>query len=143
MLKKLNSPRLDEIISPDVAVFLLRIGTACLMLTHGIPKLMRILEGNFGFADPIGIGPTASLFLVTFAEAICAFFVLIGLWTRLALIPLIINMIVVVFIAHGEDSFSTKEKGVFYLLTFMVLFFTGGGKFSLDGALNRKSRRYR
>lgn len=143
MFNKLTSSRLDAIISPQVSILLFRIGVACLVMTHGIPKLMRILEGNFGFGDPIGIGPALSLFLVTFAEAICAFFVLIGLWTRVAAIPLIIDFIVVVFVAHADDPFSTKEKGVFFLISFIILFLTGAGKYSVDGSLNKKSRRYR
>lgn len=142
MFKKMNSPRLDEIVSPQVAVFLLRIGAASLMLTHGVPKLMRVLDGNFGFADPLGIGPVVSLFLVTFAEAVCAFFVLIGLWTRAALIPLIINMIVIVFVAHAGDPFGDKELGLFFLIAWVTLFVTGGGKYSLDGKMNRRARRY-
>lgn len=142
MFKKLKSPRLDEIVSPEVAVFLLRVGAAALIMTHGIPKLMRVLEGNFGFGDPIGLGPTASLFLVTFAEAICATFVLLGLWTRFALIPLIINFTVVVFVAHADDPFGDKEKGVFFLITCIILFLTGAGKYSLDKKFYGRSYRY-
>lgn len=142
MLRKLNSPRLDEIVSPDVAILLLRLGTAALIMTHGIPKLMRVLEGDFGFGDPIGLGPTLSLFLVTFAEAVCALFILIGLWTRLATIPLIINFVVVIFVAHAEDPFGNKEIGVFYLISFIVLFITGSGKYSFDKILGKGKRRY-
>ncbi len=142
MFKKLNSPRLNEIVSPDVAILLLRIGAACLVMTHGIPKLMRILDGNFGFGDPIGLGPTVSLFLVAFAEGICAFFILIGLWTRLAAMPLIINFIVVVFVAHAGDPFGDKELGLFFLITFISLFLTGAGKYSVDSKLKKSSRRY-
>ena len=142
MFKKINSPRLDEIVSPDVAVLLLRLGAAALVMTHGIPKLMRILDGNFGFGDPLGIGPIASLFLVTFAEAICAFFILIGLWTRAAAIPLIINFIVVPFVAHADDPFGDKEKGLLFLTMFVVLFLTGAGKYSLDRKLNKRKRGY-
>lgn len=138
MLKRLNSPKLDEIVSPHVAILLLRIGAACLILTHGYPKLLRILDGNFGFGDPLGIGPVPSLLLVTFAEAICAFFVLIGLWTRAALVPLIIAMIVVVFVAHADDPFGDKEKGLLFLVMFLTLFFTGAGKYSLDQVFKRK-----
>lgn len=132
MLNKLISTRLDELVSPHVAVFILRIGAAALIMTHGIPKFLRILEGDFGFGDPIGIGSTASLTLVAFAEAFCAALVLLGLFTRLALIPLIINMSVVVFVAHAGDPFGDKELGLFFLISFVVLFFTGAGKYSLD-----------
>ncbi len=142
MLNKLNSPRLDEIVSPHIAILLLRLGVAALVMTHGIPKLMRVLEGNFGFGDPLGLGPVVSLFLVTFAEAICAFLVLIGLWTRVAAIPLIINFIVVVFVAHADDPFGNKEKGVFFLISFIVLFLSGAGKYSLDKMIRKNKRRY-
>jgi putative oxidoreductase len=94
MFKKLNSPRLDEIMSPNVAILLLRLGAAALVMTHGIPKLMRILEGNIGFGDQLGIGPVGSLCRVTFAEVICDFFVLIGLWTRLEIISMISKLTV-------------------------------------------------
>src|SRR6056297_1239841 len=135
MIKKLTSVRIDEFVNPDVAILLLRIGAASLMLTHGIPKLLKILEGDFSFGDPIGIGPTASLILVAFAEAICATLVLIGFITRVSLIPLIITMIVAVFVAHAGDPFSDKELGLFFLITFIVLFLTGPGKYSLDRKL--------
>lgn len=142
MLRKLNSPKLDEIVSPNVAILLLRLGVAALVMTHGIPKLMSVLDGNLGFGDPLGIGPATSLLLVTFAEAICAFFILIGLWTRVAAIPLIINFIVVVFVAHADDPFGNKEKGVFFLISFIVLFLTGAGKYSLDKIIGKGRRRY-
>ncbi len=143
MFKKLQSNRIDEIISPEVAISLFRIGAAALILTHGIPKLIKVLNGDFSFADPIGIGQAPSLVLSAFAEAICAFFVLIGLWTRIALIPLIINMCVVFFIAHADDPFGRKELGLFYLISFVVLFFTGAGKFSLDRIFFKRPRRPR
>lgn len=138
MIKKLLSTRLDEFVSPDVAICILRIGAAALIMTHGIPKVMRILDGNFNFGDPIGIGPTASLFLVAFAEAVCALFVLFGLLTRVALIPLIINTTVIVFIAHADDPFGRKELGLFFLISFIVLFLTGAGKYSLDNKFRNR-----
>lgn len=137
MIKKLFSISLDEFVSPDVAILFLRIGTASLMLTHGIPKLLRILDGDFSFGDPIGIGSTASLILVAFAEAICAALVLIGLMTRLSVIPLIIAMMVAVFVAHAGDPFGDKELGLFFLISFIVLFLTGPGKYSLDQMIFR------
>lgn len=135
MLKKLLSARLDEYVSPDVAVCLLRIAASLLIMTHGFPKLMRILDGDFSFGDPIGIGEAPSLVLVAFAEFFCAIFVLIGLGTRIALIPLIITMAVAVFIAHAGDPFGRKELPLFFLISFIVLFFTGAGKYSLDKKL--------
>lgn len=140
MPNKFLSTRMNEFVSPDLAICLLRIGAAALVMTHGIPKLLRLINGDFGFMDPIGIGAMPSFFLVTFAEAICAAFVLLGLWTRLALIPLIINMTVIFFIVHADDSFGDKELPLFFLISWVTLFFTGAGKFSLDHSLFNKAR---
>lgn len=140
MLKKLNSTKTDEFVRSDVAILLLRIGAAALILTHGFSKLMKIMDGDFGFMDPIGIGATTSLFLVTFAEFFCALLLLVGFFTRGALIPLIINFLVIIFIAHGDDPFGRKELPLLYLISFVTLFLTGPGKLSLDGKLFGSTR---
>ncbi|MCG2590099.1 DoxX family protein [Rhodohalobacter sulfatireducens] len=132
MFKKLNSTQLNTIVSPDLAILLLRIGTVCLVLTHGIPKLIKIITGDFTFGDPLGLGPTVSLLLATFAEVICAIFVLIGFWTRLATIPLIFTFIVIVFIVYAGDPFGDKELPLLFLISFLTLFLTGSGKYSID-----------
>lgn len=132
MFKKLTSSKINEFVSPDIALLLLRVGAGALMLTHGFPKLMRILDGNLQFGDPIGIGPAASLILVTFAEFFCSLFVMAGLMTRASLIPLMFAMAVAAFIAHAGDPFGDKELPIFFLISFITLFLTGPGKYSLD-----------
>lgn len=138
MIKKLLSINIGQFVSPDVAILILRIGAAALMLTHGVPKLTNILAGDMGFGDPLGIGPEVSLVLVTFAEFLCSSLILIGLGTRIATIPLIIDTLVIVFVAHADDPFSVKEKGMLFMVMFVVLFFTGAGKYSLDKKLSGK-----
>lgn len=116
----------------DVAVLVLRIFSGAFIMTHGIPKVKKIFSGDLGFGDPIGLGPEVSLVLVAFAEAVCGFLVILGLGTRWATIPLIIAMGVAAFIAHAADPFGTKEKPLLFLVIFIVLLLTGGGKYSLD-----------
>ena len=108
------------------------------MLTHGVPKLQRILEGNMKFGDPLGLGSEVSLVLVVFAEVFCAILIMLGLGTRLAAVPLIITMAVAAFIAHGDDPFNRKELALFYIVVYVVLLVAGSGKFSLDRLISRK-----
>ncbi len=61
----------------------------------------------------MGIGSTASLALVVFAEFFCGLFIVIGLFTRLAAIPLIIASCVVVFKAHNMATFLVRPKADF------------------------------
>ncbi len=136
MLKRLNSSTLSEYVDAKTSAMILRIVTAFFMIYgHGFGKLMNVFGGNFpaGF-DPIGIGPELSMILAAFAEAICAFLILIGFWTRLASVFLIINMLVAVFFAHVPrgDSLADMELPLLYLGLFIVIFLLGPGKYSID-----------
>lgn len=108
------------------------------MLTHGYPKLQRLLSGEFQFADPFGLGPGVSLGLAVFAEFFCSILLILGLGTRLATIPLIVTMSVAAFIAHGADPFARKEMALLYLVSYIVLLFSGPGKISVDQLLGKR-----
>ncbi|MBC2840481.1 DoxX family protein [Robiginitalea sp. SC105] len=117
----------------DLGLLILRIAGGGMIMTHGIPKLSRLFgEGEIEFGDPIGIGPGPSLFLVAFAEVVCALLVIIGLKSRWAAIPLVIAMLVAALIAHGADPFGRKELPLLYAAVFLAIFLLGPGKFSID-----------
>ena len=124
-----------------LSLLLLRVAVAALMLTHGWPKLSKVLAGDMQFGDPIGLGPGPSLILVAFAEGICSLLILIGAGTRLASIPLIINFIVVFFIVHGNDPFGKRELPLLYLILYIILLIMGSGKYSVDHSLSKRSGR--
>ena len=114
--------------------------SAALMLVHGWPKMMDFSEKSSGFADPIGIGPTGSLALTVFAEVFCTAFVVLGLFTRVATIPLIICMGVAALVVHSGDSIADREGALGYLMLYIAIFFLGGGRFSADNYLRKNSR---
>ncbi|NAS13122.1 DoxX family protein [Poritiphilus flavus] len=116
----------------SLGLALLRVLSSVMLLTHGIPKVKKLLNGNFEFADPIGIGATPSLFLTTLAEFVCPILIIIGFKTRWAAIPPAISMFVAAFFFHSADPFGAKEKPLLFLLIFLVLVLTGPGKFSID-----------
>lgn len=123
-----------------IVLLLLRLSAIALIINHGFPKLNTLLSGGeIKFGDPIGLGPENSFFLVVFAEFFCSVLVLLGLGTRLATIPLIINFIVIVFVVHLPHPFSRKELPLFYLISYISLFIMGSGKYSLDHLLINKT----
>lgn len=128
--------------SLDVVLLILRIGIAGLLLSHGIPKLNTLLAGGaIQFSDPLGVGPTASLALTVFAEVVCSVFLLLGLATRLFVLPLIFTMVVIILVVHGQDGLSEKEPAIHYLLAYIVLLFAGAGRISIDSIIGRKNAR--
>ena len=108
------------------------------MLTHGLAKLTSFSELSSTFPDPIGLGGTLSLVMIICAEVGCSIFLIVGAFTRLATIPLIFSMLVVLLVVHGSDPFQVKELPLLYLGVYIFLFFTGAGKISLDSILLKK-----
>ena len=119
--------------SINVSLLLIRLITGGFMLTHGYGKfLMLIGDSPIQFADPIGIGATASLALTVFAEFFCSIFLILGFATRLSTIPLLITMLVAAFIVHARDGFGKQELALIYATAFLVLAIAGAGKLSVD-----------
>ena len=117
----------------NVVLLIARLAVAGLMLTHGWPKLQMLLDGgDIKFADPFGMGATVSLVLVIFAEVVCSVLIGIGFKTRLAAIPLIIDMATAGFIHHASDPIGTKEKAFLFLIIYLFLLLKGSGKISID-----------
>ena len=123
----------------NIAVLILRLSVAILMLTHGFPKLEKIIAGNFAFSDPIGLGSTLSLILTVFAEFLCSILIAIGLGTRFATLPLLFTMFVILFIVHGDKPVMDHYNVVLYLISYMILLITGSGKFSADYLLQHRN----
>lgn len=137
----------------SLGLLVARLGFGGYMLTHGLDKLEMLLNGQGEhFVDPMGIGPTATLALVTFAEFGCAILVILGLLTRLAAVPLITTMAVATFWAHAADPWTageayrlfeegatdfpvSKQPAMMFLIGFLALLLTGPGKLSLDALL--------
>lgn len=120
-------------VSFDIGALLLRVSAAgTLFVQHGWPKLMGFSERAASFFDPIGLGHTFSLVLILLAEVVCGAMVVLGLWTRLTTIPIIIGMAVAAFMANGDAPFAKQELPFLYMMAFIAIFFIGSGRYSLD-----------
>tara|TARA_R100000306_G_scaffold237_1_gene475 strand:- start:5765 stop:6136 length:372 start_codon:yes stop_codon:yes gene_type:complete len=113
------------------ALLFLRLTFSGMMLTHGIPKLLNLIQGDLEFGDPIGLGPSATLVLAVIGEAICPLLIILGIKTRIAAIPTIITMAIAAFLVHGSDPLARKELALLYLFGFIVIALLGSGRFSL------------
>ena len=123
----------------DLGLLLVRLLSGGMMLTHGLPKIDRLMgEGPVKFADPFGLGPEISLVLVLFAEVACSILVMIGLKTRLATLPLMFTMLVAAFYIHGADPFGEKELPLLFFTVFGTILISGAGRYSVDWVMEGK-----
>ena len=113
-------------------LFFFRVTCSSLFFTHGYSKVIKIINGDFTFSDPIGIGPFPSLILTAFIVPI---FIIIGWKTRFFCIFPIVTMFVAFIFKHDGDPFSKKEKSLLYLLLFISMIIMGPGKYSIDNKL--------
>ncbi|MBG9376759.1 DoxX family protein [Panacibacter sp. DH6] len=120
----------------NFALLLLRLSFGLLIIfNHAIPKLMDFSSLQYKFHNFMGIGSRFSLILVLFAELFCSMFLVLGLFTRFVVIPLIITMMVAIFSAHAGEPITESELAVLYGTVFITILFIGPGKISIDGMM--------
>ena len=125
--------------SPDFAAFLMRLIVGGLFCAyHGYDKVVHYHLYLSMTKDIIGIGPQLTYNLIIFAELFCGFLVLIGLLTRVAIIPLFINMSVAFLVVHAHDPFLVKELAFLFWVLCLPVFVLGSGKYSADRLLLKK-----
>jgi len=110
-----------------------------MLLGHGLDKALHFADLRDKFPDLLGLGSTLSLILCIFAEVVCAGLVTVGLLTRLATVPLVINMLVAGFIVHAQDPWMKKELAFVYLFAYISILLTGPGPFALDTLFRRRA----
>jgi len=140
------------------AVILIRFVVGWVFLSEGIQKFLYAAENGAGRFARIGI-PYADVMgpFVAVVEIVCGTLILFGLLTRLAAIPLIIDMLVAIvstkipiLLGHGFWGFSLRTLpyygfwGMFHeartdfamLFGSIFLLIVGGGLWSFDARLS-------
>ena len=117
----------------NIALLILRVVFAGSMLYgHGLSKFNKLIEGDFSFANPIGIGEAPTLILAVISEFVAPIFILIGYKTKFFSFFPAATMFVAAFIVHMGDPFGRVEKALLFLAVFVILMLTGPGKYSID-----------
>jgi putative oxidoreductase len=117
----------------NFATLVLRLCVGVLMIRcHGYQKLTDFNQMKDHFPSFLGLSSSVSLALDVFAELFCSIFLILGLFTRLATIPLIIAMCIAVFQVHAGDIFGKGELATHYLVAYVILLLIGPGRISVD-----------
>ena len=112
-------------------ILFVRIFFGALFLMHGLDKMMNFSQLSETFPSVLGLGSYATLMLSIFCEFACSIFLVVGMLTRIVLIPMIVSMAVAFFDIH--DGFLPEaELSLIYLCVFVLLYLVGPGRYSLD-----------
>jgi len=149
------------LVSVPRAVILVRLIVGAVFVSEGVQKFLFPAEVGAGRFAKIGIPfPSASAPCVGVVEIVCGTLVLVGLATRLAAIPLIIDMLVALvstkfplLLGHGFWGFSLASFPRYgfwtmaheartdwsMLLGSLLLAIVGPGPWSLDALIARRA----
>ena len=122
----------------DFGLLILRITIGLLMLLHGFAKFNGGLEFISGMLVEKGL-PGFFSYGVLVGEILAPIAIIIGFRTRIAALIYAFNCFVAALMAHSADIFKMSDHGGWalellglYFFTALVLFFTGGGKYSFS-----------
>ena len=125
-------------LNTDLASLLLRLIFGGMFIYYGYMKIDMFNQYASMFPDYLGLGHKPTYMLVTFFEFMGGILLVLGLQTRMAIVPIFIIMVVAYFVAHKNDTFIVKQIVFVYMLLSIVVFILGSGKFSMDRLLFRK-----
>ena len=112
-------------------LLLIRLFFGILFFMHGLDKLTNFNELSLTYPSVLGFGSYTTLMVAIFCEFACSMFLLVGLMTRIILIPLVLSMAVAFFDIH-DGMMPEGELSLIYLIIFLGLFLTGPGRYSVD-----------
>jgi len=135
----LRAPAARDSAGVDAALLILRLVLGVLVLLHGISKLPPPPEFLVGALAARGL-PSVLAYGVYLGEIVGPILIIIGVWTRLGALLMVVNMIVAVLVAHTGDLFHLNAQGGYqlelqamYLFTAVALALTGAGRYSVGG----------
>lgn len=118
-------------------ILAVRVFFGILFFTHGVSKLMNFNYLVDSYPDVLGFGSYMSLMVTIFCEFCCSMFLVAGLLQRIVVLPMIAAMAVAFFDVH-DAVFPEGELAFIYMIVFLMLFFTGPGRYSVDYLLVKK-----
>lgn len=129
--------------SDQIARLLLRLVLGVLLLFHGIYKLTHGLGPIPGMVTQAGL-PSFVAYGVYLGEVLAPVLLILGLWTRLAAVVVVGNMLFALGLVHTAQFFKLATTGgwalelqAFYFFVAVAILLLGAGRYSIGGANGR------
>ncbi|MEP6806704.1 MAG: DoxX family protein [Flavobacterium sp.] len=117
----------------NIALLLFRVLVAVeLFRVHGMKKF-RVQNGEREhLPNPFHLPEILNGFVAAFSDTVVPFFLVLGLGTRLFLLPTIGVTAIGYFVVHRKDSLEVRDVPYIYTVTLLFLLALGAGTYSLD-----------
>lgn len=121
-------------------ILFVRLFFGILFFMHGLDKMTNFNELSQTYPSVLGFGSYMTLMISIFCEFACSLFLIVGLMTRIILLPMILTMAVAFFDIH-DGMMPQAELSLIYLIIFLGIFMTGPGKYSLDYLIDKRLKK--
>jgi putative oxidoreductase len=121
-----------------VMLFFRVIVSVQLIVVHGLKKIgVSVAEAEL-IPNPLHLPEKINQYFAISSNLVFPILIILGLLTRLAILPVLAVTLTGYFIVHWSDPLLTKDIPFMYSLIFLLLFFLGPGKYSIDYFINKK-----
>ena len=127
----------------DLGRLILRLVLGGTILTHGVMKIIGGPAMIVGIVAKAGL-PHPVAYLVYVGEVLAPLLIILGVWTRLAGLIVVVNMAVAVWLVHMGQFFTLGQSGgwalelqAMYFFTALAIALLGAGRYSLGGSGGR------
>jgi len=103
-----------------------------LFRVHGLRKFRIQNGGKEHVPNPLGLPDKLNAFVATFSDTVVPLLVVLGLGTRLFLLPSIGVTAIGYFVVHRKDSIEVRDVPYMYTLAMLFLWVIGPGTYSID-----------
>ncbi|KQT35572.1 DoxX family protein [Chryseobacterium sp. Leaf405] len=103
-----------------------------LFRVHGLKKF-RLENGKKEVVpNPLGLPDKMNALVASLADTVVPFLIILGLGTRLAVLPTIGVTAIGYFVVHRKDSLEVRDVPYMYTLSLLLILALGAGRYSLD-----------
>lgn len=124
----------------SLLILVVRVFFGVLFFMHGLDKLMNFNALSETYPSVMGFGSYMTLMVSIFCEFCCSLFLISGLMIRIMVLPMIVAMGVAFFDVH-DAMMPEGELALIYFAVFIVIYFTGAGRYSIDYLIDMKLRK--
>ncbi len=122
-----------------LALAILRVFFGSIMMYHGMTKIFVNQTDFIQHVTQRLQLPEFFAWLAIAAEFGGGALLVLGLFSRIASLFVIVTMLVAIFGTHAADPFSKKELALSYLVCGLIFFISGGGLYSMDSKLSERN----
>lgn len=121
----------------NMAVLLLRLTFGIVMVYYGYKLMTHFSENKTHGTSILGLSNEISLLLKIFIKLVCGLLIVLGLFSRLASLLVLLYMGYALYAQYHLDVFGSGTFAMVFFGGMFALLLLGPGKYSVDNAMGR------